>query len=163
MEKQCQLLTYLVESLNPLGLELFVRHYIHSQAFEGECTTVIPFVELDACATLSCIQEVLATLPSLKYQIDNDVVQPVVDVIFDFNDNQVMVRSDASVLHRMNCDIPILTQLLKLSSLSNFDRCVYLNMVCFGNHLKQWDIQGLKDRYGCQMDDDIFTQYILDF
>lgn len=163
MEKQYEFLTNLVEKLNPLGLELFVRHYGHAGMIEGEYNTMVTFTDLGPRATLSCVQEISTALPSLEYDIGDKVIKPIIDVQVDFNKQLVTVCSDASDLRQLNCDMHLLRQLVKISDLSAFDKCVYLNMMCFGNNIKQWDIQGLKARYGCHMDNHTFTQYILDY
>lgn len=164
--QKCQyiFLTKLVETVNPLGINMFIRHYANKElAFTDGMATILSFVDLGPQATLSWTRDAADLLPSLMFDMGQEQFYPIQKVNVNFDEQFVEIVSNKSELDKMDLDIHMLTQLKSLAHLSSFDLCVYLNMQYYGNDVQNWNLSELKQRYHCEMDDQTFIEYIVDF
>lgn len=155
----------LIMNVNQLGIHLFAMHYSHVVTAEVK-QTVIPFdnlEQLQSQANISCLREAAKSLLELEYIDKTDIIHPIQNVEVDFQNAQTFIlTSDVDVLKRMNIRLDILDNLMRLCGLSSLDQYVYLNLALRGNDPSKWDIQKMKQCYGCMVDDETFITYFLD-
>lgn len=111
-------LAMLIERVEPLGLEMFAKHYSCIPLSDGDYTTEFSFDDLGERATLSRIRTIINALSLLEVDTGIGIpVHPIKDISVDFVKGIVTMKSNSSVLRKLNLNRNIL---VKLSFISEF-------------------------------------------